>query len=241
MSPGVKQTNHPFKKIISKLNAHYGQPKPSQTCDPFELILLENIAYLADDARREAAYKELRNSIGLRPVDILAASLENLISVARLGGIHAEQRAYRIKESAQIVLNDFSGDLTTALKLPVPQALKALKQFPSIGDPGAEKILLFTKTSPIPALESNGLRVLLRLGFGEEKKNYSASYKSVRLALEDQAEDDCDFLITAHQLLRRHGKELCKTARPMCSSCPVRRFCSYYNSVILRGVTQTAS
>jgi hypothetical protein len=127
-------THHPFKKIISKLKAHYGQPKPPQSSDPFELILLENIAYLADDARREAAFEELRNSIGLRPVDILAAPLEKLISVTRLGGIHAEQRAQRLKESAQIVFNDFSGDLRTTLKLPFPQALKALQQFPSIGN-----------------------------------------------------------------------------------------------------------
>ena len=115
MSPGVKQQ---FKKIINKLKAHYGQPQPPQTGDPFELILLENIAYLADDARREAAFEELRNSIGLRPVDILAAPLEKLISVTRIGGIHAEQRAQRLKESAQIVFNDCSGDLTTTLKLP---------------------------------------------------------------------------------------------------------------------------
>ena len=221
--------NH-FRQIINKLKAHYGQPKPPQTCDPFELILLENIAYLADDARRAAAFEELSNSIGLQPVDILAAPLEKLNNVTRLGGIHAEHRAQRLKESAQIVLNDFSGDLATALKLPLPQALKALKQFPSIGEPGAEKILLFTKTYPILALESNGLRVLLRLGFGEEKKNYSATYKSVRQALENQLGDDCEFLVGAHLLLRQHGKTICKTNRPLCESCPIASLCDYYQS-----------
>jgi len=238
MSPGVKQR---FKKIINKLKAHYGQPKPPQTGDPFELILLENIAYLANDTRREAAFEELRNSIGLRPVDILAAPLEKLISVTRLGGVHAEKRAQRLKESAQIVFNDFSGDLRTTLKLPFPQALKALKQFPSIAEPGAEKILLFTKTFPVLALESNGLRVLLRVGFGEEKKNYSASYKSVRQGLQDQLGDDCEFLIGAHLLLRRHGKTICKTNRPLCESCPIASLCDYYQSTIGRSFIRTAS
>ena len=32
------------------------------------------------------------------------------------------------------------------------------------------------------ALESNGLRVLVRLGFGEDRKSYAATYKSVREA-----------------------------------------------------------
>jgi endonuclease III len=97
-----------------------------------------------------------------------------------------------------------------------------------MGAPGAEKVLLFTKTYPILALESNGLRVLLRLGFGEERRNYSASYLSVQEALQDQIANDCDFLIEAHLLLRRHGKELCRTNNPACEICPVSRSCAYY-------------
>jgi endonuclease III-like uncharacterized protein len=85
-----------------------------------------------------------------------------------------------------IALNEFEGDLSSVLKLPRPKAIKALRQFPSIGDPGAEKILLFAGAHSILPLESNGLRVLLRLGFGEEKKSYRASYRSVQTSLESQ-------------------------------------------------------
>src|SRR4029077_15984410 len=118
------------------------------------------------------------------------------------------------------VLNDFGGSLDQALTLPFAKARKALQGFPAIGAPGAEKILLFTKTYPVLALESNGLRVLLRLGFGEERKNYSASYASVQTALQDEIGNDCGFLISAHQLLRRHGKELCRRSNPACDACP---------------------
>jgi len=217
-----------FQKIIAKLKKHFGVPKPPQTTDPFEIIVFDNIAYLVDDARREAAFDLLRKTVGLKPVDIVAAPAEKVISATKLGGIHPEPRAHRLKESAQIVLNDFGGDLDQALKLPLAKAIKALRQFPSIGEPGAEKILLFTRTQPILALESNGLRVMLRLGFGEEKKNYSASYKSVREAVVDQIGPDCDYLIEAHQLLRHHGKEICKTTNPHCDACPITRYCEYY-------------
>jgi endonuclease-3 len=37
--------------------------------------------------------------------------------------------------------------LAQILKLPYAQAKKALKQFPNIGDPGAEKILMFCGAS----------------------------------------------------------------------------------------------
>ena len=147
-----------------------------------------------------------------------------------MGGIQPEVRARRLKEIALIVLNEFDGNLSNALKLPEPQAIRALKKFPSVAGPGAEKILLFTGTYPLLGLESNGLRVLLRLGFGKEYKNYSTSYRAVREALSDQMGDDCDFLIRANQLLRQHGKELCKTNNPACVACPVRQKCRYYQN-----------
>ena len=217
-----------LREIITRLESHYGRPTPPPISDPLHLILWENIGYLVDDDRRRTAFEALCKHVGLRATDILSAPTEQLVKVTRLGGIHPELRAQRLKESAQIVLNDFQGDLHSALKLPLPQAIKELKKFPSIGDPGAEKILLFTKTYPVLALESNGLRVLLRLGFGKENKNYSTSYASVREALKDQAGEDCDFLIRAHLLLRLHGRETCKNNNPACTRCPLRDNCRHY-------------
>jgi endonuclease III len=217
-----------FKVIITALDSYYDRSRSLALSDPLQLILFESIGYLVDDKRRELAFAALGEQVGLKPTDILAAPIDQLVKITKLGGIHPELRAQRLKEIAHIVLNDFDGDLKAALKLPPAKAIKAFKKFPSIGSPGAEKILLFTKTFPVLALESNGLRVLLRLGFGEEHKNYSTSYASVQDALKDQIGDDCDFLIRAHQLLRRHGKELCRTNKPLCGACPVNKDCTYY-------------
>jgi endonuclease III len=226
--------NKSLTEIVTALEAHYGRPRSPAISDPLELILWENIGYLIDDDRREAAFTQLKQTVGLKPTEILAATLDQLIAATKLGGIHPELRAQRLKEIAYIVLNDFAGDLSTALALPRPKAIKALKKFPSIGEPGAEKILLFAKAYPVLALESNGLRVLLRLGFGQEHKNYSTSYNSVLEALKDQVGDDCDFLIKAHQLLRQHGKELCRRVNPNCEICPLRPNCEYFAATYLK-------
>jgi endonuclease-3 len=217
-----------FTKVIQKLKAHYGEPAPPKTTDPFELIILENIAYLVDDGRREKAFDLLRDTVGLRPIDILNATNEQLDQATKVGGVSPQLRSTRLKECALIALNEFGGDLRMVLKPPFAKAIKALKQFPGFGEPGAEKILLFTKTHPVLALDSNGLRVLLRLGFGSEKKNYSASYKSAREAIADQLGDNCDELIETHQLLRQHGKTICKTNKPRCDQCPVSTVCNFY-------------
>jgi len=219
--------NH-LQKIISQLLAQYGPPRPPISTDPFELILFENVAYLVSDERREAAFKLLRQTIGTGPHELLAAPNDALLKVAKLGGIQPERRAARLREMAMIVMDDFAGDLSSALKLPLPKAKQALRKFPGIGEPSAEKILLFTRAYPVLGLDSNGLRVLLRLGFGEEKKNYTASYRSVQDAIKDQLGADYDWLISAHVLLRQHGKELCKTNRPLCEQCPVRKSCAYF-------------
>lgn len=125
-------------------------------------------------------------------------------------------------------MNEFGGDLSRAMKLPLPKAKQALRKFPSIGEPSAEKILLFTRSYPVLGLDSNGLRVLLRLDSGEEKKNYTATYRAVQESIQSQLKEDYDWLASAHTLLRRHGKELCKTSAPLCEKCPVRKSCAYF-------------
>jgi endonuclease III len=197
------------------------------TTDPLEMILFEAVAYLASDQRRETAFDALRERVGTKPAELLAAPLSVLIEICRMGGIHAEPRAQRLREIAAIVEEHFHGDLCRVLALPPKQAMKELSRFPSIAAPGAEKILLFTGALPVLALESNGVRVLARVFFGGEQKNYAATYRSIREAIAGQTGDDCNWLIQAHQLLRRHGQECCTRNRPSCPLCPLSKECRY--------------
>jgi endonuclease III len=190
------------------------------------MILWENAAYLADDERRREAFQTLKKRIGTEPAQILAASDEALLEVTR-HGILADQFAEKLRQCAQIALEEFDGDLRPVLQLPFAQAKKALQKFPGIGEPGAEKILLFSKTYPVLALDSNGLRVLLRLGFGEEKKSYATTYRLVQKAIEDELDMDYSWLIQAHLLLRHHGQELCKRTKPECTKCPLAPDCEF--------------
>jgi endonuclease III len=217
-----------FRKIIDRLRDFYGRPEPPRITDPLGIILLENVAYLLSDERREQAFNALRKRVGLSPPEIMMAHEETLLEVASLGGMRPAVRVEKLRRIAQIALQEFDGDLDNVLKLPLAQAKKSLKKFPGIGDPGAEKILLFSRTHPILALDSNGLRVLLRLGYGEERKSYSSTYRSAQEALDDELKRDFEWLISAHQLLRRHGQQVCKTNEPLCPSCPVSSDCRYY-------------
>ena len=150
---------------------------------------------------------------------------DRIADVIRLGGMQPARRADKVLESARLVHELYDDDLRRVLRLPLAQVRRELQRFPGIGAPGADKVLLFTRTQPVLALESNGLRVLLRLGFGKEDKNYAAAYKSVQAALANELQTDFDWLIAAHELLRRHGQTLCRRNEPVCGDCPLRTGC----------------
>ena len=226
----MKPATITFSKLVDKLQQHYGAPAPPPSTDPLELIIWENVGYLASDKRRAEAFATLKQEIGTRPEQILAAQHSALAAIGK-AGILPDVSAEKLLSIAKIVFEEFDSDLRSVLKRPLPQAKKALKRFPSIGDPGAEKILLLTRSYPVMALDSNGLRVLCRVGFAEEQKNYSATYRLAQDAVHGQLPRDYDSLIRAHQLLRQHGQELCKRSEPRCAECPVRNGCNYGRKV----------
>jgi endonuclease III len=216
-------------QVVERLHAHYGRPKVPKLGGPWEMILWENVAYLADDHRRQQAFQTLKKRIGVDPTQILSASDEALLEVTR-HGIVPEQFSEKLRKCARIVLEEFDGDLRPVLKLPLSNAKKALQKFPGIGEPGAEKILIFTRTYPLLALESNGLRVLLRMGFGEEQGSYSTTYRHVQRAVNEELDKEYSWLIRAYLLLRRHGQELCRNSKPLCEKCPLAPDCEFYQS-----------
>jgi len=217
-----------LKRIVERLKSVYGAGVPQRSVDPFAIVLYENIAYLVPDERRAKAFGTMRRRIGISPQAIAHAPIAELRAVAAEGGVYPELRADRMREAARIVLEDFEGDIDAVLKSPPPRRRRLLKKFPAIGDPGVDKMLLLTRTEPSMALDSNGLRVLVRLGYGKEEKSYAKTYASVRRALGEFHKRDFELLIDAHFLLARHGRELCKRTTPLCEPCPLKAACAFY-------------
>ena len=133
--------------------------------DPYEMILFVNCGYPATDTSCAKGYEALRCEVGTKPEKILAAPKSKLAKLMRRGGIVPELRAERLKTIAKIVNEEFGGDLKWSLekllqdekKNPgkgIRLAKKALKEFPVIGDPGADKILLFARLAPVAAVPS---------------------------------------------------------------------------------------
>jgi len=220
----------PFTTLIDRLAQLYGEPAPPAVTEPFAMILWENVAYLANDAKRAEAFAELQAKTGLTPQGIRQVKDSVLLAIASKG-IVPGNTVEKLRRAAEVARDSFGDDLAPILDKPLAAAKKDLRKFPAIGEPAAEKVLLFNHRHPILALESNGLRVLVRLGHSPEHKNYATMYKSVQRVLAPQLPASCDALIRAHQLLRQHGQELCKRTTPLCGRCPLRLNCAFFAEI----------
>ena len=215
-------------QVLDRLEKFYGKTKSPKLTDAYEMVLHRNAGYPQSDVNCDKGFAALKKEVGLAPKRILAAPVEKLRDALSAGGIVPELRAQRLREIAARVETEFSGDLDVGVTRPVADAKKALRKFPTLGEAGAEKILLFTGTAPVAAVPSNCIHVPLRLGFGRESKNWAASYKSAQQTIREELPETCAAQMRAYLLFKQHGQTLCKGARPKCEECPVTDECQYY-------------
>jgi endonuclease III len=214
-------------RILDTLESRYGALAAFAPGDPYEFLIWWHSGYPASAARCEKGWQSLKHHIGIAPKQLMAASTAKLTNALKAGGMVPELRATRLKEIAARVQAEYSGDLCTALaSLPAPQARKALKSFPGIGNPGADRILLFARLCPVAAVPSSCPHVLVRIAHGADDDKYPAQYAAAQRML-DELPASFDARIRAYLLINRHGGELCKRAHPACDRCPLQPVCIF--------------
>jgi endonuclease-3 len=215
--------------LLQKLEQHHGSVDFAEPTDPYALIIHTNCGYPPSQENCRKGFEALESSVGISVDALLGASERTLAQALKTGGIVPELRASRLKVIARLVREEFAGDLRGVLDA-TKTARKALKRFPTIGDPGVDKILLFCADIPVAAVPSNCPHVPLRLGLGVERPSYAASYRSVQEALTRLLSGDAAAMKRAYLLFRQHGKALCRRTAPFCDRCPVASMCPYFRS-----------
>lgn len=226
--------------VVDRLEAFHGTQAPCWPVDPYEFLIWWHCGYPASDTTCAKGWSALNSEMGIEPRRILAASQEELAHALKAGGMVPELRAMRLQQIAQRVLNEFSGDLSAGLKGRVGEVRKALKKFPNIADPGADRILLFGHLQPVAAVPSNCPQVLVRIQLGLERENYGVNYREAQKLIEDEIPEQFHARQRAYLLLKEHGQTICKRSKPKCEECPVSANCAFFAGKN-RGRTRPAS
>ena len=214
--------------ILDKLEAFHGQQEPCWPVDPYEFLIWWHCGYPASDTTCSKGWDALNREVGIEPRRILAASQAKLAHALKAGGMVPELRAMRLQEIAQRVMNEFGGDLRAGLAGQVGEIRKALKKFPGIADPGADRILLFGHLQPVAAVPSNCPQVLVRIQLGLERENYGVNYREAQKLIEDEVFEQFHARQRAYLLQKEHGQTICKRSKPKCDECPVSSSCAYF-------------
>jgi endonuclease III len=219
----------PLGQILDALEAFHGVQAPPAPTEPYLFLVWWQCGYPPSEERCTQGWKSLNAEIGVTPDDLLSVRSAKLARVLKAGGMVPELRARRLREIARRIRTVFSGDLRAGLRaLPLAEARAALRKFPGIGNPGADRILLFGDIVPVAAVPSSCPHVPVRIGSGREPTAYTAVYTEAQRSLEAHLPGTAAARTRAYLLLQRHGRALCKRTNPKCSACPVAPDCAFF-------------
>jgi len=185
--------------------------------------------YPASEARCRQGWEALNTAIGISPPELLAAAPAKLARALKSGGMVPELRGARLREIAERVRDACDADLPAKLRqLPPTKARALLKGFPGIGDPGADRILLFGGIAALAAVPSNCPEVLIRIRVGTPNANYNTNYRDAQHLMQHELTEDFAVRTRAFLLVQQHGQQLCKRTNPKCGICPLQKSCAFY-------------
>ena len=178
--------------------------------DPWRLLVMARLSAQCTDERVNIVCRDLFRE--LPTVEKMAAApteqIENLIKSCGL----YRGKAKSIKESSEILVRDFSGQ--------VPDNMEDLLSLPGVGRKIANLILgdVFHKGGIVA--DTHCMRICGRLGFYPEEQKDPVKTERIMTPL-IPLEEQSDF---CHRLVQ-FGRDVCTARSPKCTSCPLGDIC----------------
>ncbi len=175
---------------------------------PFQ-ILISTIISLRTKDQVTAQASERLFKIAKTPEDILKLSEEEIQKAIYPAGFY-KNKAKTIKEIARIIVEKYNGK--------VPDTLEELLKLPGVGRKTANLVLALSFGKPAICVDIHVHRITNRLGF-VKTKNPEETEKQL---MEKVPVKDWNRI---NDLLVAFGQTICKPVSPLCSKCPVEKYC----------------
>ena len=197
--------------IYSTLRA--GMPAPTTELEyrtPFELLIAVILSAQATDVSVNKATAKLF-PVARTPESILALGVNGLKPYIKTIGLFNSKAANIIK-TCNILIEQHDGE--------VPRTRAELEALPGVGRKTANVVLNTAFGEPTIAVDTHIFRVANRTGLAHGKTPFEVEKRLVRLTPEEFRKD-------AHHWLILHGRYVCKARKPLCSECPIEKWCEY--------------
>lgn len=200
----------------------YGRPVNEPHGDPVHELVLTILSQNTSDANRDVAYAGLRARFGAW-AEVRDAPTADVEDAIRPGGL-APTKAPRI----QAVLRELGEpiDLDWLHDAPRDGAVRYLTALPGVGRKTAACVLMFSFDRPEIPVDTHVHRVGGRLGLFRPNASFDEAHDEL-LAIVPPADG-----YEIHMNLIRHGRALCRPARPRCSECALARMCPYRRALV---------
>lgn len=209
-----------LEKINKLLKEQFGIPvRAAVPPDPVDLIIATILSQNTNDKNSYKAFRSLKKRFGdwMMVHRLETAKLEDIIKVAGL----ARQKAAAIKELLNhLVATRGRITLNHLEKITDEKVLEELTKIRGIGIKTASCVLLFSMERNVCPVDTHVHRTLNRIGAVKTTspvKTFEAISGKIPEGLAHQF----------HTNLIRLGREICRSAAPVCYQCPLRKICSY--------------
>ena len=208
-------------KIINRiLVRHFGIPhRPKKLPNPIDALIATILSQNTNDKNSYQAYQNLKKKYKSRQklADAPRNKIEQTIRVAGLG----KQKSAAIKNFlVTLKKNKGSLNLQYIKKMPDQEILNELTSIKRIGVKTASCVLLFSLDRNVCPVDTHVHRTLNRIGI-VKTKTPDKTFEKINGKLPERI---------AHQFhtnLIKLGREICKPTKPLCSVCPLLKFCKF--------------
>jgi len=183
------------------------------------------------DVNTARAFKGLKGRFPTWP-EVLEADPVELADAIRSGGL-ADTKAVRIQRIlSEIEAHEGDIDLNRLEALEDSEVEEYLVSLPGVGPKTAACVLLFAMGRAAFPVDTHVHRVAIRLGLISAK---TSADKAHRLLAEGIAPE---LRYEFHMQLIRHGREICKAVRPLCTECTLLDLCVSGPELLAKGLAR---
>jgi len=202
-------------RIIRTLNKVYGfeeyATKRMRKANPFRVLIGVILSHQTTDEISHPAttrlFKHVKTpqqfvKLGVRGVDRLIKNVN-----------YHPTKARRIVAISKMLIEKFGGR--------VPANREKLMELPGVGGKSAAIILSFGFGIPTIGVDTHVNRISQRLGLVPKGAKPEKTQPIIEKLIPEK------YHLTLNHLFVTFGKDICKSKKPQCHSCPVYKFCKY--------------